>query len=63
MRVLLDGTVAEAYWQGGRVAMTVPTSAVESVAISSSGTPAKLLGANSYSMGDVHTTVQDVLRK
>lgn len=61
LRIFLDGTVAEAYWQGGRVAMTIPSSAVDSVSISTDAGAAQLINATSWSMGSVYTTVEDVL--
>jgi sucrose-6-phosphate hydrolase SacC (GH32 family) len=63
MRVLIDGSVGECYWQEGRVAMTVELTAEdqETVLISSSGADGALLNGTSWQMNDVHTTVDDVL--
>lgn len=60
MRVFLDGSVAEAYWMGGRVAMTIATLPVASVTITADAA-ATLANATSYAMGDIHTTKEAVL--
>ena len=65
MRVLIDGSVAECYWQEGRVAMTVELGAGQgqesSVSIMSSGADGAIMNATSWEMMDIHTTVADVL--
>ena len=60
LRVFLDGTVAEAYWMGGRVAMTVDTKPTDAVSIAASAA-ATLTEATVFAMQDIHTTVDDVL--
>ena len=66
MRVLIDGSVGECYWQEGRVAMTVELGAgagqgESSVSIMSSGADGAIMNATSWKMMDIHTTVADVL--
>jgi hypothetical protein len=61
LRIFLDGTIAEAYWQAGRVAMTLPTTAAEVVILSSSDASVRLLNASSYSMGSAYTSADRVL--
>ena len=60
LRVFLDDSVAEAYWMGGRTAMTIPTSAVSKVGLSASS-PVTVLNGTSFQMGDIHTTTDAVL--
>jgi len=62
LRVFLDGSVAECYWQGGRVAMTVPLHKVAaSIGMTTDQVEVELHGATSYGMADIHTTKEDVL--
>jgi hypothetical protein len=60
MRVFLDNVVAECYWQGGRVAMTVPSKPVTSASLSATG-QVVLLNATAYGMGEIMTTKDEVL--
>ena len=66
MRILIDGSVGECYWQEGRVAMTVELGADQgdetSVTITSSGADGAIMNATAWQMDDIHTTVEDVLR-
>ena len=63
LRLLLDNSAAEAFWQGGRVAMTVDGTADPSTAplVISASAAATLTEATVYAMSDIHTTVDDVL--
>eukprot|EP00937_MAST-01D_sp_MAST-1D-sp2_P004367 g4367.t1 len=62
LRIFLDGTVAEAYWMGGRVAMTVDAAAAIAARVSASGgAGATLSAAVVHAMGDIHTSVESVL--
>ena len=65
MRILIDSSVGECYWQEGRVAMTVELGADQgddtSVTITSSGADGAIVNATAWQMNDIHTTVQDVL--
>ena len=64
MRIFLDGSVAECYWQGGRVAMTVPIrghGAIDSIGFVTDKGEVELTGAVSYGMSDIHTTTEEVL--
>ena len=68
MRIFLDGTIGEVYFQEGRVAMTVPLGGTVSPSGKASGVmtigggnAAKLINATSFAVGDIHTTVEDVL--
>ena len=61
MRIFLDNTVAECYWQGGRVAMTVPTTEVTTASVASSNDSRVKVSAESFTMGDIHTDKADVL--
>eukprot|EP01043_Picozoa_sp_COSAG02_P019132 COSAG02_NODE_913_length_15994_cov_6.140484_7_plen_225_part_00 len=65
MRILIDGSVGECYWQEGRVAMTVELGSDQgkesSVSILSSGADGGIMNATSWKMNDIHTTVADVL--
>lgn len=60
LRIFLDGPIAEGYWMGGRVAMTVDSPATTTAEVSSTS-PVTLTSAIVYSMGDIHSTVEDVL--
>ena len=60
LRLFLDGTVAEAYWMGGRVAMTVDTARATNATVSATSA-VTLISASVFAMGDIHTTVDDVL--
>ena len=60
MRIYLDGSVAECYWMDGRVAMTVPTTVASSATISASAN-VQLLNATSYTIDDIHTTVDALM--
>jgi hypothetical protein len=46
---------------GGRVAMTIPTSAVQSVSIATSDAPAQLRAAASWGVGSIYTSTERVL--
>ena len=62
MRVFLDNVVAECYWQGGRVAMTVPIKPVASATISAAaGADVQLLNGTSWGMTEIMTTKEAVL--
>ena len=67
MRIFLDGTVGEVYFQEGRVAMTVPLGGTVTPSAKASGVvtiggggAAKLINATSFAVGDIHTTAEDV---
>merc|ERR1711862_673100 len=59
-RIFLDNVAGEAYWQDGRVAMTLQTHPADSVLIQSTAATVEV-SATSYSMGSVYTSVDDVL--
>jgi hypothetical protein len=65
VRILIDGSIGECYWQEGRVAMTVQLGGEQnedtSITITSSGADGELMNATSWKMNDIHTTVEDVL--
>lgn len=60
LRIFLDGSVAEGYWMGGRVVLTDNTKPTTSAHISATAA-ATLSSATVYQMGDIHTTVEEVL--
>lgn len=64
LSIFLDGTVGEAYWQGGRVAMTfaiTPTKRHGHSANITSSAAADLASATSYAMGSIYTSTEVVL--
>eukprot|EP00937_MAST-01D_sp_MAST-1D-sp2_P003400 g3400.t1 len=64
LRVFVDNVFSEAYWQGGRVAMTVPTpaNAVCDVSVSADAAGARLLSAVVYGVKSIWVAPGDVLR-
>eukprot|EP01043_Picozoa_sp_COSAG02_P012017 COSAG02_NODE_455_length_21984_cov_4.049760_3_plen_226_part_00 len=63
VRLFLDTAVAEAYFMGGRVAMTIPVAASTtdwSVSIGAS-TVATLINATSWGMSSIYVTKEEVL--
>ena len=60
LRVFLDNVVAECYWQGGRVAMTVPAKPATTASISATAA-VQLLNATAFRMAEIMTTKEAVL--
>mmetsp|Transcript_32745 Transcript_32745/g.45725 ORF Transcript_32745/g.45725 Transcript_32745/m.45725 type:complete len:80 (+) Transcript_32745:411-650(+) len=64
IRLFLDTAVAEAYFMGGRVAMTIPIAASTTnwgVAIGSSASGTTLVNATSWGMSSIYVTKEEVL--
>ena len=64
VRLFLDTAVVEAYFMGGRVAMTIPVSPNTSdwsVALEADAAGAVLLNATSWRMGGIYVTREEVL--
>jgi hypothetical protein len=64
IRLFLDTAVAEAYFMGGRVAMTIPVAASTSdwgVSIGSSAAGTTLSNATSWGMSSIYVTKEEVL--
>jgi hypothetical protein len=61
MTIYVDQTFAEAYWMGGRVAMTAKTgSPVEGGVSVSSDSPVTLNGATAWGVGSIRVTPEEV---
>ena len=60
MRIYVDQTFAEAYWMGGRVAMTAKTgSTAEAGASVASGAAAALNSATAWGVGSIWITPEE----
>lgn len=64
MRLFVDNTFTEAYWMGGRVAMTIPTRATEEadVVVSVDEASVKLASATVYRVGSIWVSPEEVER-
>ena len=70
VRVFVDNVVAEVYWQGGRVVMTVPTrstcsgpSCAADMTIRADQSGITLVSADAWAMGSIWQSVEEVLAK
>ena len=69
IRVFVDNTMAEGYWQGGRVAMSTlltPTTDSSMAAVattSSAGTVVTLAAAEAWAVGSIWVSTEDVLKE
>lgn len=61
IRIFLDNNVGEVYFMEGRVALTFPTTTVDSVNVTAKGSAITMVSATSFAMGDIHTTPESVL--
>merc|ERR1711871_976214 len=63
MRLFVDNTFTEAYWMGGRVAMTTTTKATKAAGMSVSADKAgiTLAHATAWKVGSIWVTPEDVL--
>ena len=61
LRIFIDGSVTEAYFMGGRVAITSELSLVGASVGVSATAAATLSKATSFEMGDIHVTKETVL--
>merc|ERR1712013_643755 len=60
LRIFLDGSAGEVYFQGGRIAATVGIQATDSLQIASSA-EVKLAHAVSYGMDSIYISAEEVL--
>ena len=62
LRLYVDNTLCEAYWQGGRVAMTMTTPASREAAAAVLATqPATLVSARAWRVGSIWVSPEEVL--
>ena len=63
LRLFIDHTIAEAYWQGGRVVLSVPlATSPESAVELSASVPAVVLGASAWRVAPIWVSPEAVLR-
>ena len=67
LRLLLDHTIAEAYWQGGRVAMTVPSPLEPSTSIAlrtdTAGARVRVQSVTAWQMGSAWISREEALER